>query len=134
MRRWGLLTNHAVILIHVIQHSRSTVREIALACGITERAALSILSDLRSASIVNGVREGRRNVYSVNFDTLALYRRAGTAAALLPNAFVAELVKELLRLSGRGSRPKTDQQPQNIAFLRQRAPTTGAGTRPASVR
>jgi len=47
-RRWGFLTNHAVILIHVVLHPRSTVREIALASGMTERAALSILKGLRA--------------------------------------------------------------------------------------
>ena len=122
MRRWSFLTNHALILIHVVQHPRSTVREIALACGITERAALSILRDLRLATIVEGVREGRRNVYSVNFETLARYRRAGPTAALIPDPFVGELVKELLRLSGYGAQAQPNRGPENGA------PPRGRGT------
>jgi len=41
--RWGLLTNHALVLMHVIEHPRSTLRDIADAVGVTERAALSLL-------------------------------------------------------------------------------------------
>ncbi len=121
MRRWGFLTNHAMILINVIQHPHSTVREIALACGITERAALSILGDLRSAGIVEGVREGRRNYYSINFEALSRYRRQGPSPDLLPDVFVGELVKELLRLSLKSNRPVAMRPTQNIAFLRRGA-------------
>lgn len=131
MRRWGFLTNHGIILIHVIQHPHSTVREIALACGITERATLSILRNLRDSGIVESAREGRRNFYSINFQTLSDYRREGPARALLPDAFVGELVKELLSLSAKRSRKAPAQQPNNIAFLRPgtngpRAPSSAA--------
>lgn len=97
-RRWGFLTTHALILIHVIQHPRSTVREIALAVGVTERAAHSALQDLREAGIIERHREGRRNRYTVNFDHLASYRREGTAPDLVPGAFVSFLLKALLEL------------------------------------
>ena len=97
-RRWGFLTTHALMLIHVIQHPRSTVREIALAVGVTERAAHSALQDLREAGIIERHREGRRNRYTVNFDHLASYRREGTAPDLVPGAFVSFLLKALLEL------------------------------------
>ena len=98
MRRWGFLTTHALILIHVTQHPRSTVREIALAVGLTERAAHSALQDLREAGIIDRQREGRRNRYTVNFDHLAAYRREGTAPDLVPGAFVSVLMDTLLAL------------------------------------
>lgn len=98
MRRWGFLTTHAVILIHLTQHPRSTVREIALAVGVTERAAHAALQDLRGAGIIDRQREGRRNSHTVNFDQLAAYRREGTAPGLVPDAFVSSLIDTLLTL------------------------------------
>jgi DNA-binding transcriptional ArsR family regulator len=104
-RRWGFLTNHAVIMIHVVLHPRSTVREIALASGMTERAALSILRGLREEGIIDRRREGRQNVYSLNFDVTAGYRREGRSPELVPDMFVAELLKEILRLGGNSQPP-----------------------------
>jgi len=102
MRRWGFLTTHALILIHVTQHPRSTVREIALAVGVTERASHAALADLRDAGIIDRQREGRRNNHTVNFEQLAAYRREGTAPNLVPDSFVSSLVDSLLilRLEG----------------------------------
>jgi predicted transcriptional regulator len=98
MRRWGFLTTQALILIHVTQHSRSTVREIALAVGVTERAAHSALQDLREAGIIEQQREGRCNTHSVNFEHLGEYRREGTAPGLVPDTFVSSLIDSLLGL------------------------------------
>ena len=66
MAKWGFLTNHAVVLIHVFEHPQSTLREIAAAVGITERAALSILRRVEEDDCVTRVKEGRRNRYTVN--------------------------------------------------------------------
>lgn len=98
MRRWGFLTTHALILIHVTQHPHSTVREISFGVGVTERAAHSVLRDLRDAKIIDTERYGRRNSYSVNFEHLAAYRREGTAPDLVPDSFVSSLVDGLLPL------------------------------------
>jgi DNA-binding MarR family transcriptional regulator len=98
MRSWGFLTTQALILIHVTQHPRSTVREIALAVGVTERAAHAALQDLREAGIIERQRAGRRNYHSVDFETLTRYRREGTAPDLVPDAFVSVLVDSLLEL------------------------------------
>ena len=96
MRRWGFLTTHALILIFVSQNPRSTVREIADAVGITERAAHSALQDLREGDIIQREREGRRNRYHLDFERLAGFRREGTAPDLVPGAFVAYLLDALL--------------------------------------
>jgi DNA-binding transcriptional ArsR family regulator len=98
MRRWGFLTTHALILIFVTQHPRSTVREIALEVGVTERAAHAALQDLRESGIIERERDGRRNNYTLNFERLAPYRRHGTSPDLVPNAFVAYLLDALLAL------------------------------------
>jgi hypothetical protein len=98
MRRWGFLTTHALILIFLTGHPKSTIREIAIAVGVTERAAHATLDDLVAATIIDRSREGRRNSYSVNLDRLLAYRREGTTPGLVPDIFVAQLVDALLEL------------------------------------
>ncbi len=98
MRRWGFLTTHALVLIHVTQHPHSTVREIAEAVGVTERAGHSVLRDLREAGIIDAERSGRRNSYTINFEHLVSFRREGTAPELVPDTFVSALVDGLLPL------------------------------------
>jgi DNA-binding transcriptional ArsR family regulator len=92
--RWGLLTNHALVLIHVVEHPRSTLRDIASAVNITERAALSLLRALEEDEIISRRKEGRRNVYTVNVDALMSHRTQGTYS-------IAEIANALFALSGR---------------------------------
>ena len=88
--KWGLLTNHALVLIHVIEHPRSTLRDIADSVGITERAALSLLRALEEDGIVARRKEGRRNVYTVDVDALMAHRSHGTySIAQIANALFA---------------------------------------------
>jgi DNA-binding IclR family transcriptional regulator len=94
MAHWDFLTNHALVLIHVIDHPRSTLREIASAVGITERAALSILRALEEDGIISRQKEGRRNRYWVNFGALLRHRRQGPYS-------VEELANGLQRLARR---------------------------------
>jgi DNA-binding IscR family transcriptional regulator len=98
-RRWGFFTNHALILIHIAQHPRSTVREIAQAVSMTERACHSAIQDLREASIVDSQREGRSNSYAVNIDHLGAYRREGTDPDMVPSDFVSFLIQAVLEFS-----------------------------------
>ena len=77
MAHWDLLTNHALVLLKVLEHPRSTVREIADSAGITERAAVSILRALEEEDIVSRQREGRRNRYWVNIEALPRRLRQG---------------------------------------------------------
>jgi DNA-binding MarR family transcriptional regulator len=107
MPTWGFLTNHALVLIYVVRHPDSTVREISGGVGVTERATLAILRELDTEGIVVRHKEGRRNRYSVNFDRLAAYRREGTVT-LTPRAFVDGLIGTLLSISnyhGNGRTP-----------------------------
>ena len=97
-RRWGFLTTHALILIHITCHPRATVREIALAARITERATLGALQDLWAFDIVERQRHGRRNSYTVNFGRVAAFRREGTDPDLVPDPFISSLVDGLLML------------------------------------
>jgi DNA-binding transcriptional ArsR family regulator len=88
-------------LIFVTQHPRSTVREIAASIGVTERAAHSVLQDLRESGIIDREREGRRNRHTVNFERVASFRREGTAPDLVPPGFVAFLMDALAGAAGR---------------------------------
>ena len=93
MTRWGLLTNHALVLVHVVENRRSTLREIADSVGITDRAALSILRALEEDRIVARRKEGRRNVYTVDLEALLEHRQYGKYS-------IAEIASALLALSG----------------------------------
>ena len=88
MAKWRFLTNHAMVLIHVANHPRSTLREIAQAVGITERAALSILRAMEEDDIITRKKEGRRNKYWVDFRALLKYPLGGPYS-------VVELVENL---------------------------------------
>lgn len=66
--RWTLLTNHGAALIHVARNPDSTIREVADATGISERAAARILRDLRLGDYIVATRIGRRNAYHVNLE------------------------------------------------------------------
>ena len=104
MAKWGLLTNHALILIHVREHPRSTLREIANAVGITERAALSLLRALEEEGIISRRKEGRRNRYWVNIDAVM------DSQALGPYT-IEEIVGAMLALTGREPRPPEVMRP-----------------------
>ena len=94
MPRWGFLTNHALVLIPFANHPRSTLREIADAVGITERAALSILRLMEEDAIITRKKEGRRNKYWVDFNTLLDYQLSGPYSVL-------ELVETITDIANR---------------------------------
>lgn len=99
--RWGLLTNHALVLVYVVRNSHCTVREISAAVGVTERATLAILRQLGEEGFIIRRRDGRRNIYTVDFDRLASYRRELTVK-LAPRPFVDALIEALLEISDGG--------------------------------
>ncbi len=94
MSSWGFLTNHALVLIHVANNPRSTLREIANAVGITERATLSILRAMEEDEIITRQKEGRRNRYWVDFSALLEHQLGGPYS-------VSELVEELTGIAQR---------------------------------
>lgn len=77
MGNWRFLTNHALVLIHVSNNPRTTLREISHAVGVTERAALSILRAIEEDGIVSRQREGRRNRYWVDYLALMEHQLEG---------------------------------------------------------
>ena len=97
MRKWGFLTNHALVLMHVFEHPRSTLREISQSVGITERAALSILRQMEEGDLVQRAKEGRRNRYTVNVDAVLAMQTQGPYNVEQTVRTLARLVEELRR-------------------------------------
>lgn len=75
---WTLLTNHGAALLYVAEHPDATIREVADAVGVQERAAARILSQLRDAGYLTAERVGRRNTYQLDL-SLPLRHDAGSA-------------------------------------------------------
>lgn len=65
---WTFLSNHAHVLICVTQDPEARLRDIAERVGITERACISIVSDLEMSGYLERERIGRRNSYKVFLD------------------------------------------------------------------
>ncbi len=66
MPKWGFLSNHALVLLQLTSNPDQTVREIAIAIALTERAVISILKQLEMDDIVSKHKDGRRNRYRIN--------------------------------------------------------------------
>ena len=62
---WTFLTNHAHVLICIVDTPKARMRDIAEKVSITERAVQRIVGDLEDAGYVQRVRIGRRNRYKV---------------------------------------------------------------------
>ncbi|MBW2243310.1 MAG: MarR family transcriptional regulator [Deltaproteobacteria bacterium] len=62
---WTFLTNHAHVLISIVDTPEARMRDIAEKVEITERAVQRIVGDLEEAGYVQRVRVGRRNRYKV---------------------------------------------------------------------
>ena len=85
---WAFLTNHAQALLCIAHDPGVRLREIAIALGITERAAFGIVADLVDAGYVLKDKHGRRNRYRVQLDqplpeALLRERTVGQLLALL---------------------------------------------------
>lgn len=66
MSKWTFLTNHAVVLLSLVQNPQITGIEIAEFVGITERAVRIILSDLEREGYISKTRTGKRVQYTIN--------------------------------------------------------------------
>lgn len=66
MTHWTFFTNYGHILFLIAMNPRIAVKDIAAQVGITERAALRILSDLAKDEFITITKNGRCNTYTVN--------------------------------------------------------------------
>ncbi len=65
-RKWNFLSNYGLVLTHLFQNPRATLREIALGTTLTERAVYQIVRDLEEGGFIGKKRVGRRNIYTIN--------------------------------------------------------------------
>ena len=59
------MTNHAHVLLCLVQNPSERIRDIALEVGVTERAIQRIIVELEADGYLEHIRDGRRNVYKV---------------------------------------------------------------------
>jgi len=62
---WTFLTNHAHVLLCLVQNPFERIRDIAVEVGVTERAIQRIIVELEADGYLERIRDGRRNVYKV---------------------------------------------------------------------
>jgi len=85
---WTLLTGHGHVLVEIARNPKARIRDIAPAAGLTERTVQAIVADLEAAGYLTRTRDGRRNRYTVNSDSLFRHpaqegHRVGPFLALL---------------------------------------------------
>ena len=98
---WGFFTNHALMLLAIVMEPESTVREMAVSVGVTERAVVAILNQLEDEGIVQRQKQGRRNTYLVDFRALHAFPRWSPGDWPLPPQLVDVAVKGLEVLASR---------------------------------
>lgn len=65
-RGWTYLTNHALVMLCLVEDPYIRLLDIADRVGITDRAVQKILADLESDGAIERIKEGRCNHYVVN--------------------------------------------------------------------
>ncbi|MCB5178770.1 helix-turn-helix transcriptional regulator [Streptomyces antimicrobicus] len=65
--RWTFLTSHARVLVAISRDPGVRVRDVAAACGLTERTVLAIVADLEKDGYLlrDRAADGRRNRYAI---------------------------------------------------------------------
>ena len=92
---WGFFTNHALLLLAISMDPGSTVREMAMSVGVTERAVVAILNQLEDENIIVRQKQGRRNSYLVDLKALHAFPRWSPGEWPLPPQLVDVAVKGL---------------------------------------
>lgn len=72
-KKWNFLSNYGLVLTHLFQNARATLREIARGTDLTERAVYQIVRDLEESGFIEKKRVGRRNIYTINESALFAY-------------------------------------------------------------
>ncbi len=72
-KKWNFLSNYGLVLTHLFQNPRATLREIARGTDLTERAVYQIVRDLEEGGFIDKKRVGRRNIYNINEGELFSY-------------------------------------------------------------
>src|SRR3989304_1212276 len=65
-KKWNFLSNYGLVLTHLFQNPRATLREIARGTDLTERAVYQIVRDLEEGGVFEKKRVARRSIYTKN--------------------------------------------------------------------
>lgn len=90
-KKWNFLSNYGLVILHIAQEPRATLREIARGTDLTERAVYQIVRELELGEFITKRRVGRRNIYTINEGALFSYPVYGSLN-------VAQLTTALRRL------------------------------------
>ena len=70
MGDWSFLTNHALAMLFIRSRPDVRLRDLAVALGVTERTAFAIVVDLTEGGFLVKGREGRRNRYQIQTESV----------------------------------------------------------------
>ena len=65
---WAFLTNHLHVILCLHRKEETTVRNLAVCIGITERSVQRILNELVESEVITRERDGRRNIYKIDYE------------------------------------------------------------------
>ena len=122
---WTFLSNHALVMMCLVDDPTVRMRDVAVQVGITERAVQRILTELEEGKYLQRHREGRRNFYIV--DLTQSMRHPMTR-----NSRVADLLRLRLRsndspqiggaIPENSRRPRLSQAANGTSYGRRRGP------------
>jgi predicted transcriptional regulator len=69
-KKWNFLSNHGLVILHIVQNPQATLREIALSTGLTERAVYQIVRELEQGRFIRKRKMGRRNAYTLSREAI----------------------------------------------------------------
>jgi DNA-binding MarR family transcriptional regulator len=93
-RQWTIFTNHAAVLLYLLEHPDATIRRIADDLDLAERTVTGVVHDLRDEGYLLVRKIGRHNVYQINLD--GQMRRPEHEGQTLAS-FLEHLARELAR-------------------------------------
>ena len=103
LHNWTFFSNYAHVLICLADSPDARLRDVADKVGITERTAFRIIGELEEAGILERVKEGRRNHYSINRD-------AHLRHAIEEHCTVGDLLHTVLNKQKRANNKPENQQ------------------------
>ena len=66
MKKWNFITNHGLVLLYISHNPQCTMRDMAIALGITERSIQRVLKDLEAEGYITWQGTGKGNNYEIN--------------------------------------------------------------------
>jgi DNA-binding Lrp family transcriptional regulator len=96
-KKWNFLSNYGLVLTHLFQNPRATLREIARGTDLTERAVYQIVRELETNHFIQKKRVGRRNTYTVDRNALfsfPVYRDLNIAQMVAALRHILDETKE----------------------------------------